>query len=375
AFPPVRARRALRELEAVHLLAQPSPGRYLTHDLTRLYAAERAASDMDESTRAAAARRLGEHYLHTAVAAVHHLAVAAQDMGFDPPAAGCVVDELPDSAAALAWCDAEHANILAAQGDAAARGEDSLVWHLAWAVAPFLLSSGRDAAEIEAWRHAERAGERLGKPGVRSMACLHIGQTLAHMGRFEAGAAEMQRALDLARHSTHPMDMVGARYAMSMVCEYRGENREALEHSREALRLARTLDHPKLLARVLNGTGWDHALCGEYDRARELCGEALEVARVFGDTDLTANILDSLGYIAFRDGDFAAARDHYRDAVEIFRVLNTHEDEPRALACLATVLDRLGDVEQARHTRHQAFALFRAQGIDEPAEQLLNQLG
>jgi hypothetical protein len=62
------ARRGLDELYDHHLLAEPAPGRYQLHDLLREHARALAAGD-DPAESDAAAGRLLDYYLHTALAA------------------------------------------------------------------------------------------------------------------------------------------------------------------------------------------------------------------------------------------------------------------------------------------------------------------
>jgi DNA-binding SARP family transcriptional activator len=62
------ARRGLHELYDQHLITEPAPGHYRLHDLLREYARDLAADDDDAKTNAAAGRLL-DYYLHTALAA------------------------------------------------------------------------------------------------------------------------------------------------------------------------------------------------------------------------------------------------------------------------------------------------------------------
>jgi len=64
-----------RHLEALygqHLITEPAPGRYRLHDLLREHARALAAAD-DPAAREAATGRLLGYYLHTALAASHHI--------------------------------------------------------------------------------------------------------------------------------------------------------------------------------------------------------------------------------------------------------------------------------------------------------------
>lgn len=107
-----------------------TPGRYRFHDLLRIYAAEAAETDERDAGRAAALQRVLTWYLHTAEAASWRLEPAQRriPLGVTPP--HC--QPLPFAAyhQALAWCAAEHENLVAAIGQAAATGHDDIGWQL-----------------------------------------------------------------------------------------------------------------------------------------------------------------------------------------------------------------------------------------------------
>jgi hypothetical protein len=69
-IPPQQARAPLTELANAHLLTERTPGRYSFHDLLSAYAAEQVHSGESDHARRAAVRRVLDHYLAGAVAAV-----------------------------------------------------------------------------------------------------------------------------------------------------------------------------------------------------------------------------------------------------------------------------------------------------------------
>lgn len=132
-----RASRLLELLADMHLAEEAAPSRYRFHALVCDYAAERAAEDESMADRTAAIRRMLAWYLYTADAANRLLAPARRHvpLGFTRP------DHAPpllsDYAQALAWCDAEHANLVAAIRAAVEAGEDEIAWRLPVALASF----------------------------------------------------------------------------------------------------------------------------------------------------------------------------------------------------------------------------------------------
>jgi hypothetical protein len=64
-----QARKAIDELTRAHLLEEHRPGRFTCHALLRAYAAEQAQRLDSEAERKAAAHRVLDYYLHTAISA------------------------------------------------------------------------------------------------------------------------------------------------------------------------------------------------------------------------------------------------------------------------------------------------------------------
>ena len=115
------ARRQLDELYDQHLLTEPAHGRYQLHDLLREHARTLAAADKPAESDAAAGRLL-DYYLHTALAAGRHLATWASAARRPPP--GDPPAQAPGLATrdqAAAWLETERPNLHAATDYAASQ--------------------------------------------------------------------------------------------------------------------------------------------------------------------------------------------------------------------------------------------------------------
>ncbi|MGW5744653.1 hypothetical protein [Amycolatopsis sp. NPDC003861] len=88
------------------------------------------AADLPAAVRETALRRVLAFYTGAVNAADRLLNPHRDPMPLALPDADA--HPHPDAAAALAWCDAEHANLLAAQQTAARHHWHATVWHLAW---------------------------------------------------------------------------------------------------------------------------------------------------------------------------------------------------------------------------------------------------
>ncbi|MET9262207.1 BTAD domain-containing putative transcriptional regulator [Amycolatopsis sp. NPDC004079] len=152
ALPAAQLRTVLRELEIASLVQQHVPGRYRMHDLVRLYASETAQHTLAEDARDAALRRILYFYTHTAHAADRLLNPRQDSVPLDPPAPDVLLHPLPDALAALAWCNTEHACLLAAQHTATTLERNPAGWQLAWALETFQVRLSRLYDRLARWQ-------------------------------------------------------------------------------------------------------------------------------------------------------------------------------------------------------------------------------
>src|SRR5262249_7158330 len=193
------ARRDLGELYDQHLLAEPAPGRYRLHDLLREHARALAAAD-DAAETGAAAGRLLDYYLHTALAAGQHFPRRWVGTG-RRPWAGYPSAHAPDVSTcgpAAAWLEAERANLPAAADHAAARGRPRHAVAIAAAISGFLGARGHwdQSAALHqiALAAAGQAGDRAGEADALS----ELGALQRDTGDHPAAAATLARALALS---------------------------------------------------------------------------------------------------------------------------------------------------------------------------------
>lgn len=354
-LPPDRARAVLRALEQASLLVRDARGRYRMHDLIRRFAAD---APLPPGEHAAALHRVVDFHLHTAFAARRLLNPHATPIDLDPPSAP--PHPLPDYAAALAWFDAEHRCVLAAQRAAAGLGRHRAVWQLAWTLTTFHLRRGHSQDNLAAWRAAMAAADHLGDPVVRTRVHRLLGDALVEVGRHEEAVEHLHRALALAEGSGDLLNQGQVHRTLSWAWDQRGDGGRALAHARHALGIYRALDDPAGEADALNGVGWYAARLGEHDLAREHCAAALALHRRHRHRYGEATTLDSLAYIAHHTGDFAAAADHYGAAVALLLDLGSALQAAEALEKLGDSHQAAGRADEARAAWLRAADLFRA---------------
>jgi DNA-binding SARP family transcriptional activator len=197
--------RLLEALADVHLLQETAPRRYRFHDLLRAYAAERAVAEVPAAARRAGLRRVLGWYLHTADAVGRVLMPARRRVPLEPPPAGCQPLVPADYPSAKAWCDTEHANLIAAIGAAADHGENEIAWQIHVVMGSYFELGKPGADWIAAGRlgveAARRAGNRLGEAWALSV----LGDLL-RADRAVAQAGECwQRALAILTNLGHPL--------------------------------------------------------------------------------------------------------------------------------------------------------------------------
>jgi DNA-binding SARP family transcriptional activator/tetratricopeptide (TPR) repeat protein len=373
ALPVPRTRQLLRDLEAAHLVAQPVPGRYRMHDLTRLYAAECAKRDCAEPDRHTALRRLADFYLRTAHTA-ERLLNRTQLAEFDPPASVDHPHALADASAALAWFDAEHAGLLATQQAAAELGWHRVVWQLASTLHVFHRRRGYHHDELAVWRTALTA--HLDERVTEVLIHRQVGDAYISLGQHDEALEHLHKALTLAERTQDLAGQADTHQALSWAWERLRDDRRALEHATQALRLYQTLPlrRPAREAEALNNVGWSAAQLGDYDLARSHCEDALALNRRDHHREGEAATLDSLGYIAHHTGHHAQAVDYYRQALALFRDLGNAYEEANTLDNLGHPYAALGEYEQAHQVWQNALDLYRSQRRTTDAARLQRNL-
>ncbi|BCY13378.1 tetratricopeptide repeat protein [Actinoplanes sp. L3-i22] len=313
------ARESLALLAARHLV-QRNGDRYAMHDLLRAYAKDLAARDGETDLP----RRVLEFYLHTAATAMDVLYPAERGRRPRVPRPATASAPLRNSTA-LAWLDAERANLVATAVHAAEHGQQWYPVRLALVLLRYLESGGHYADAVTLHEHALRAAESL--PDSRSAARLRIdiGVVAIQQGRYAEATAELQRALELA-------------------CEAADDS---------------------VRVRALGNLGHVHQWLGRYDDAARMLTEVIALARDSGDRGTEARGLGNLGQVRLRQGRFAEAAENLRASAAICRDVGDVVGEAYALVYLGHVGSALGRYDEAGEQHEKALTLFR--GATEPA--------
>ncbi|KAA6223629.1 tetratricopeptide repeat protein [Streptomyces albofaciens JCM 4342] len=373
-LPKARVRALLRELETAHLVSQPAPGRYRLHDLIRLYACDQAHRHQAEGRRDGALRRLVEFYLHTAYAADQLLDPHRESVVLDPPAEGCLSHPLPDEAGALAWLDAEHPCVMAAQRLAVERQWHTLVWQLAPTLHTYHWRRGRLPDQVAVARAGLTAALCLGDPAIEAPAHRLLAESCALAGRHTEALEHLNEALTLAESSHDLPSQAHTHRVLGWAWGQQGRIGPALDHATRSLGLFQTIGDEEWEARGLNQSAWYSAQLGHYEQAAAYGDKALLLHRRHGNGNGEALSLSVHAYLGLRTGRYTDVLENGRRALTLFREIGNTFHEALLLEGIGQAHAALGQAAEAGEAWRQALELYRTQHRTEEAERLQRRL-
>ncbi|MGD0239171.1 MAG: BTAD domain-containing putative transcriptional regulator [Streptosporangiaceae bacterium] len=358
AMPRSEAGTALRELARAHMVAEYLPARFTFHDLLRAYAAEAAERFDPEPERRAAAERVLDHYLHTAMTASSRFSPGRSPLSLTGPQPGVLPAEMADKDQAMAWFEAEVPVLLALTSYADASGFATHAWQIPWTLAPFFSRRGRWRDYAATQQIALATATRLGDPLALAHAHYLLGHALAEMDDYEAADPHVRQALDLFRGLGDRANEAYVLNGLAGMLEKQQRFTEALAVALDALRMLKAVGHWWTQATLENGVGWLYAHLGQYDQALVHCQRALGLHRESGHRGGAADTLDSIGFVYLKLGDFTQAKTHYTRAVEAYREITAPFGEGNSLTGLGDALLAEGDREGAAAAWREAVTVL-----------------
>jgi DNA-binding SARP family transcriptional activator/tetratricopeptide (TPR) repeat protein len=337
----------LRELTRHSLLAEHVPGRYLFHDLLRVYATEQAKVADPGGERRAAVGRVLDHYLHTAHAAAKLLNPTAGWAVPQPPAPAVTPERLVGHAQAMTWFGAEHKVLLLAVTLAAGEGFDAHAWLLPGAMADYLDWQGYWADWAAAQQTAVAAADRLGDATGQAAARRLLAHTYARAGDYDLAREQLTDCIGRYRELDDLAGQARAHQSLCYMAWQQGRAADAVSHAEQALALFRAAGDLASQAVALNNVGCCHILFGLPQQARAVCAQSLALHRELGNHYGEAIAWDSLGGAEHQLGHLAAAARCYRRAIGLFRELGGRLLEAASLGGLGDVRLAAGQPGQA----------------------------
>ncbi|MEV6034725.1 tetratricopeptide repeat protein [Nonomuraea sp. NPDC052116] len=371
-LPVERTEDLLEDLLDAHMLQQRAFGRYTFHDLLRHYAAQLAAEQEPPHVGQAALTRLLGHQLSTASAAMDVLYPDSAhrrpriERSAPPPV------PLQDAPQALAWLDAERANlVLAADRDLTHTGL------LATTLYRYFYDHAHHDDALALYGKALQAARRREDPTGEGRALTDLGWVHQVQGSHDVARDHFQQALAACRTSEDLRGQARALVGMGQVSTDEGEHERAREANLRALELFREIGDRFGEAVTLDYLGIVHERLGQYARAADLHRQALELSREIDSRGGEADALDNLGVACTRLGRHAEARDHHEQALELYRRFGYRRGEAKALNNLAEVAATTGDPGRAVRLHTAALDLaveLNNRGEEKRARQALARL-
>ncbi|WP_347627307.1 BTAD domain-containing putative transcriptional regulator [Sphaerisporangium sp. B11E5] len=363
---PVRQARSLAaELTHAGLVTEHLPGRYVLHDLLRLYAAELGDAHDSARDQGAARRRSLDHYLHTAYAAAHQytktlipIRLPKAEPGVTPEAAG-------GRRQATDWFKSERPVLLEVIRQAGVTGHHRHVWQLVWSLEYFFDRLGYWEEELALARTALDSATELGDPVALAHAHRSVGRACNLLRRDDDARTHLHMALELFSEVGDLNGHASTQHYFGFLAERLGRDEEALGHCEQALALYQAVDDRLGQAMTLNSIGYLHCLLGNPGSALPYCRQALRFFQELGDRHGEAAAWDSLGYAHHLLGQPGEAIPCYHNSLGLFREADARRFE-------AVILDHLGDAwhdagnpEAARRAWRDAAAIYTE--IDPPS--------
>ncbi|HEY0639154.1 MAG TPA: tetratricopeptide repeat protein, partial [Pseudonocardiaceae bacterium] len=340
---PSVAEAGLERLVDAQLLESHHAGRYRFHDLLRLFA-RRCAGDDPPEERAAAVGRAMRWYVDAARRA---------DEGLRP--AGRRDPARPDAAAALAWFDAERANLVSA----AEQGGDDVAPALNEALLHYFNIRKSWPDWLTVCRAAVAAAERSGDRRAEALAHRHLGMICTQRRRLPAALRHMRRALGLFRELGEREATAKLYGDLGVLHAQLGEHDEAIASLGAALTTSREIGNRSMESVVLNNLGLVQCERSRYEAAARCVEEALAIERDLGGAARAAT-LESLGTIRLRQGRHREAAVAYRRSLRAARAMDDRWSEAHALRGLGLTAREVRGPAAARPHLRRALAIFTA---------------
>ncbi|WP_228921902.1 BTAD domain-containing putative transcriptional regulator [Streptomyces sp. DH7] len=315
---PVTARAALERLAAAHLVTETAPGRWVLHDLVRLY-----ARSLDPASAREALIGVLDHCIATALAAADTAEPGGEPCfvlpeDFRRPSA---VQDFADRAEAMRWLATEREDLALTALAAREAGLDDRAWRIILLQWPQMVWRVRDSWSplLELALESARAEKDA---YAESRVLTLLGWVLTEEGRTAEAAALLERSPVLAREAGDPLGEATALVNLAVVQAELGELPIALENCARAIELARgegdrhtemlTLQHLARMhltahrpqealdcARTALDLGPEHEEAARRSLLLAVCGEA---RLALGDEEDGVRLLDRAAQEAERAG-------------------------------------------------------------------------
>lgn len=355
-----RTEQLLEGLVDTNLLEATTPGRYRFHDLLREFARATAHEEEPSDARRAALRRLAGWYVYMAHQSMGILAHTTRHIDIADVAVTEPELILSSRIEAIDWFETERVNLIPLVHHVAAERLGPAAWLIPRFMLEFhelrglfrehieIADAGRAAAHEAGDRSSEAAllssigcsyGWRLKllEPAMKVMeessriyestgdrrnearVTILTASILASHGMAESALSKFQKAVDVFRELSDPIDLAMALNALAYEGFCRMERyAEAVDTATEALRITQDVPNRSLRPMFLDTLGVAYRGLGRLDDAIEALREAAEGYEAGGDHFFLAETLDHLADSLLAAGHTAEAREAWEQAAVRF---------------------------------------------------------
>jgi DNA-binding SARP family transcriptional activator/tetratricopeptide (TPR) repeat protein len=352
---------ALEVLVDAQLLQERGTDRYQFHDLLKAYAAERAGHEEPEPARQAALRRLLSWYVHSAGAVAQLISPQRYQLPLEPAEPGVTPLTFTSAAEAVAWCEIERANLVAATRQAASAGLPELAWRLPVELVSFFNRRGYWADWVATHRLAAEAAVVLGNKLAEAWVLNNLGMVFARHRNAQAVEC-FERALAI-RHELG--DRAGEAQAANNLADMYsllGRSAEAIEPLERSLDLLRQAGDVYAEAVALNNLGEAYLNLGRTGEAIQALDSALKCFRQVGANRGEGYPLHNLGRAHLDRGDPLTAADCLNQALAIHSTCGDRYGEALTLKYLGTAEHVVGRAGASRSDWLRAQEIFTELG-------------
>jgi tetratricopeptide (TPR) repeat protein/transcriptional regulator with XRE-family HTH domain len=368
------ARRQLAGLYDLHLITEPTSGRYRLHDLIREYARHLAADD-DPTACHTAVTRLLDYYVHAAGAASKYLAWFALEVPLPANRPPAFVPPICTHEQAMGWLETEHANLHAAADYAAMSGH---IWHavaISAAMARFLETRGQWEEGITLFQAVLTAAEQSGDKPAQARALLLLAGMQGNTGDVSVPATSTARALELFRDVGDQVGQGDALTSLGLLSVHRGDYSSATARLGQALTIFRDIGHLRGQSHTLMVLANLQTAACDYSAAVAYAQQALAGFRDVGELGLEGGILTLLGSLQTEMGDYPAATISLRRAQAVSNELGNRFFQARVYFDFGVMQRLTGDYLAAAESDQRALELFGELGHRRMEAYVLDELG
>jgi tetratricopeptide (TPR) repeat protein len=372
--PEDRVADALEFLVDAHLLESPAPDCYGFHDLLRVYADERVMADEPEQSRRDAVARLLAWYLHTASVADTLVSPHRERPSLDPAPPGCNPLSFTDVAGALAWCEAERENVVAATQQAADYGLHDIAWKLPVAVLGSFDRLSYRAEWISSHLIALASARQTGDRRAEGWTLNNLGMVYSQQKHMDEAISRFEEALEIRREIG---DLLGQAISTINIADANlrlGRSTEALGQLDQALSLQREAGYRYGEGAVLTGLGEAHLDLGHLDDAIAYLQQGRAIFVEIKARNGEDYVLHALARAYLELGRTPEAIAAYQDALTIRRSIGSRQSQGLTMVFLGRAQLRAGNLAEARQCWADAYAIFDELGDEEQLAEVSSEL-